>query len=192
MHKFFIDSTRGVSVVGESDGEFYEYLIFDNDYTRFDIGLNKRLPLEYADVVSDSVSCPIDFSWDTGQKTDSIRATKQFVESKLVFATLSEEDSFPFKLYIAVDGDPHTTVTDVSTDAPFWKTSDNESKGVLGTAFTLGGIPNPATGIFNTLRQLVVRYSGKGKSIRHVIEGKSLYNFKLYETYIRYKNLNVK
>lgn len=132
---------------------------------------------------------PIPFMLDTGQKTDNISKRKQFVETKMVFATLSERDSFPFNVYVAVDGDPHVTKMDVSTDAPFWKT--NGSVGVLGTVFR-SGVVNEAAGAFNTLRQLVMRHSGKGRSIRYVIEGNSSYNFKMYETYVRYKNLNSK
>lgn len=139
---------------------------------------------------------PIAFMLDTGQKTDSISNTKQFVESKLVFATLDDGDTFPFTTHVAIDGDPHVHTMDVSTDAPFWKpidpNPDNPVLGVLGTSFGLGGEVTPASGKFNTLRQLVIRYSGKGKSIRHVIEGESQCNFKLYETYVRYKNLNGK
>ena len=165
----------------------------------FDADVNEDEP--YGDTVVENTvvdesfkvsTIPIPFSWDTGQKTDSISNTRQFVESKLMFATLSEQDAFPFKLYVAIDGDPHVITKDVSTDAPFWKPSDGNSLGVLNTNFRLGGEATPATGAFNTLRQLIVRYSGKGKSIRHVIEGKSLHNFKLYETYVRYKNLNIK
>jgi hypothetical protein len=143
----------------------------------------------YADEIDKTY--PIPFKWDTGQKTDSIMSSKQFVESKLVFATLSEKDAFPFTTCVAIDGDPHVTTVDVSTDAPFWKSSDGISAGVAGTAFRLGEA-SPVSDAFNTLRQFVIRYSGKGKSIRHLIEGESLYNFKLYETYVRYKNLNGK
>lgn len=140
-----------------------------------------------------TVNTPIKFLYDTGQKTDNLINTKQFVETKMVFATLNEEDSFPFTLHVAVDGDPHVTRKDVHTDAPFWKSGDNTSRGVAGTVFRLTtDSESPAAGTFNTLRQLVVRYSGRGKSVRHVIEGSSLYNFKLYETYVRYKLPNVK
>lgn len=130
---------------------------------------------------------PIAFELDTGQKTDTILTTKQFVETKLVFATLHKLDAFPVRLIVHVDGDPHIVTQDLSTDAPFWK-SDNTS-GVLNTTF--GGL-NSSSDTFNILRQLIVRYSGKGKSVRHVVAGESLCNFKLYETYIRYKLLNVK
>lgn len=130
---------------------------------------------------------PITFELDTGQKTDSILTTKQFVESKLVFATLNKNDAFPMQLTVHVDGDPHLVTRDISTDAPFWK--DSSTSGVLNTTF--GGLSSTSDS-FNTLRQLVVRYSGKGKSVRHILTGESLCNFKLYETYIRYKLLNVK
>jgi hypothetical protein len=130
---------------------------------------------------------PIAFELDTGQKTDAILTTKQFVESKMVFATLSPNDSFPMQILIHIDGDPHLVTQDISTDAPFWENSS--SGGALNT--TIGGVSNESDN-FNILRQLVVRYSGKGKSIRHILTGESLYNFKLYETYTRYKLLNVK
>lgn len=130
---------------------------------------------------------PISFELDSGQKTDTILTTKQFVESKMVFATEHGDDAFPMQLVVHVDGDPHTVTRDISTDAAFWK--DSSTSGVLNTTF--GGLSSTSDS-FNTLRQLVVRYSGKGKSVRHILTGESLCNFKLYETYIRYKLLNVK
>lgn len=136
--------------------------------------------------VSESI-VPIGFELDTGQKSDTISTTKQFVESKLVFATEHGDDSFPMQLAVHVDGDPHIVTKDISTDASFWK--DDGVSGVLNTTFN--GL-SPTSDSFNTLRQLVVRYSGKGKSVRHILTGESLCNFKLYETYIRYKLLNVK
>jgi hypothetical protein len=181
-----------------------EHNIFSiNETVPFDKLSVDELEYEGSPIYFFRATQPISFVLDTGQKTDSVVSTKQFVESKLVFATLDEKDSFPFTLHIAVDGDAHVTTMDVSTDAPFWKENQsmgeksplqhliNNSLGVVGTAFELG-IDTPASGRVNTLRQLVVRYSGKGKSIRHVIEGKSQANFKLYETYVRYKNLSGK
>ena len=177
MYGVFNDGTDyGVFSISES-GAAYDIFTVDD----------KEIPVS---------TQPIAFMLDTGQKTDSISNTKQFVESKLVFATLDDGDSFPFTTHVAIDGDPHIHTVDVSTDSPFWKPTnpnpDNPVLGVLGTSFGLGGEETPASGKFNTLRQLVIRYSGKGKSIRHVIEGESQCNFKLYETYVRYKNLNGK
>lgn len=149
------------------------------------------------DSLLDGSERAIQFSWDTGQKTDNIAETKQFVESKLMFATLSDTDAFPFTLYVAIDGDPHVTKKDISTDAPFWKpdpaNASDPTLGVLNTSFRKveDGAEKLADS-FNVLRQLVVRYSGKGKSIRHLIEGESQSNFKLYETYVRYKSLSNK
>ena len=185
-----VDNVHLYGHVVDGDTKLYTECIFDAD-----VGADEPYGDTVETVVDESLktfTIPIPFSWDTGQKTDSISNTRQFVESKLMFATLSEQDSFPFKLYVAIDGDPHVITKDVSTDAPFWKPSDSTSLGVLNTNFRLGGEVTPVTGAFNTLRQLIVRYSGKGKSIRHVIEGESLHNFKLYETYVRYKNLNIK
>lgn len=128
---------------------------------------------------------PIEFEWDTGQKTDNISIAKQFVESKLIFATEDDLEYFPMELTVHVDGDPHITTLDVNSDAPFWKEGD--SKGVANTAFRLGDTAD--TGVF---RQLIVRYSGKGRSVRHILSGRPTSNFRLYETYVRYKTLNIK
>lgn len=215
--KFVKDPALGMLLLGTTYFRYktktYEYLIFDDDYSN--VSVYKGLPIYrnnsndsyyltnvYGDVLEVSPALlnttekllhvemsEIPFIWDTGQKTDSISDYRQFVESKFAFATLDEADAFPFTLHVAIDGDPHVTTIDVSTDAPFWKTTD--SKGVANTTFRLGN-DSPATGVFNTLRQLVVRYSGKGKSIRHIIEGESNHNFKLYETYVRYKNISGK
>ena len=126
---------------------------------------------------------PIEFELDTGQKTDTILTTKQFVETKLVVATLHKFDTFPMQVLVHIDGTPNIVTRDISTDAPFWKS--NADVGVLNTNVY-------GNDTFNTLRQLILRYSGKGKSIRHILTGSSLCNFKLYEMYIRYKLLNTK
>jgi hypothetical protein len=186
-----------------SDGGFCEYNfnksfaeaygLTDNQIDYGDVLVEPEDGIEegVADVIAGYASpitvSPIEFELDTGQKTDAILTTKQFVESKMVFATLSPNDSFPMQILIHIDGDPHLVTQDISTDAPFWENSS--SGGALNTTF--GGVSNESDN-FNILRQLVVRYSGKGKSIRHILTGESLYNFKLYETYIRYKLLNVK
>lgn len=125
----------------------------------------------------------IEFELDTGQKTDTILTTKQFVETKLVVATLHKFDAFPMQVLVHVDGTPNIVTRDISTDAPFWKS--DADVGVLNTNVY-------GNDTFNTLRQLILRYSGKGKSIRHIITGRGLCNFKLYETYVRYKLLNTK
>lgn len=190
--QFFKDAVYGTTLCSDVS----EHFIFESDYSRYDSTLNRHLTY-YADCLlynktfldEGSYLESIPFSWDSGQKTDSIATPKQFVESKLMFATLGETDCFPFKIYVAVDGDSSVITTDVSTDAPFWKSG---SAGVLNTAFRIGRPDTPASGVFNTLRQLVVRYSAKGKSVRHVIEGESFCNFKFYETYVRYKRISGK
>lgn len=137
--------------------------------------------------IPDSLIKPISFELDTGQKSDTISTTKQFVETKIVVATAHVDDTFPMSLTIHIDGDPHIVTRDLSTDAAFAKQTN--TGGVLGTTF--GQLSSESDPV-NTIRQIVVRYSGKGKSIRHILTGKSCRNFKIYETYIRYKDLNVK
>ena len=191
LSRFQTTVANGTVVVVDSGAYAGQYHIFKEFEDTFG---------KYADKLSTDPSgavVPIQFSWDTGQKTDNIAETKQFVESKLMFATLSDTDAFPFTLYVAIDGDPHVTKKDISTDAPFWKpdpanTSD-PTLGVLNTSFRkVEDGAEKLSDSFNVLRQLVVRYSGKGKSIRHLIEGESQSNFRLYETYVRYKSLSNK
>ena len=165
-----IDNIR---LFGVTEHSYAEY-IFDSSYEG-DV---------YGDVLPDGVH-PIHFEWDTGQKTDSISITKQFVESKIVFATEDTVEAFPMEITVAIDGDPHVTKLDLNSDAPFWK--KDSSVGVANTAFRLGN--SNASGVF---RQLIVRYSGKGRSVRHILEGTPTSNFRLYETHVRYKTLNVK
>lgn len=130
---------------------------------------------------------PIHFEIDTGQKTNTVSITKQFVETKLMFATLSDKDMFPIELTVHIDGDPrvhHLTLADnalVKTDI--------HSLGKLGVGLTMNTAERD---LFNVFRQVYFRYSGKGKSIRHIISGNSLYNFKFYEAYYRYRIPNVK
>ena len=129
---------------------------------------------------------PISFTLDSGQKSDKLNYTRQFVESKFNLATLHEKDCFPMRVTVHIDGMPYVTVKDVNTDSAFWKTANSEM-GTLTTDFTSNN-----SEIFNVFRQMFLRYSGKGRSVRHIIEGESMYPFKLYEINYRYKNLNVK
>lgn len=170
-------SLNDVRVFGKRLGLSAEF-VFDAECDDSDYG--DTLPIG---ITTEKV--PICFEWDTGQKTDNISIQKQFVESKLVFATKDTLEAFPMSLLVHVDGDPHVTTLDLNSDAPFWK--EGSSIGVTNTAFRLS--TNSDVDVF---RQLIVRYSGKGRSIRHILSGAPTSNFKLYETYIRYKTLNVK
>lgn len=129
---------------------------------------------------------PIEFELDTGQKSDQILTKKQFVETKIVVATSAPSPTIDMDVIVHVDGDRNVT-KNMSTDAAFWKAYDGGA--VLNT--TLTGLSNESDSR-DVLRQLSIRYSGRGNSVRHILRGTCSSNFKLYETYIRYKLLNVK
>ena len=186
---FGYTSTYGTKAYGE--------FALDADYSLIFKNVPDNLP--YADClkvidsfdsldeyITNGILQPIRFELDSGQKTDSLNHNKQFVESKFNVVTLHEKDSFPMKITVHVDGCPFVTTRDVNTDSAFWK-QDVSQLGTLSTNFT-----SDASDIFNVFRQMFIRYSGKGKSIRHIIEGESLYPFKIYEIDYRYRNLNVK
>ena len=131
---------------------------------------------------------PIEFSLDSGQKTDNIAYQHQFVESRMVFATGDEFEYFPLEAIVSVDGDPRETRIDVNSDAAFWK-DDFNTKGVASTSIRMTST-DPDRSVKGILRQLILRYNVKGRSIRHVIRGKATRPFKLYETYVKYKPTN--
>lgn len=135
----------------------------------------------------------IPFTIDSGQKANSLNTTSQFVETKFNVATLNDKDTFPMKILVHIDGNTHVTTLDIHTDSAFWKRVDDnktvtEDLGTLNTLFTL----DDSSDIFNTFRQMFLRYSGKGRSIRHIITGRGICPFKIYDINYRFRNLNTK
>lgn len=122
---------------------------------------------------------PIKYLIDFGQKSSNYTVFKTFLETKMSLATLSEKDTFPFEVYITTDGIESPLHWDITTDSALWKDSFLQ-KGTLSTLFTTNNAEY--NGI---MRQLIIKYSGKGKTIHHVITGKSKYNFKFYSMDVR-------
>lgn len=178
-------------------GRVYAEYILDAEYDKLFDDVSDTLP--YTDVIYpvtslanwetlliDDMIRPIAFELDSGQKSDSLNKDKQFVETKFNVTTLHAKDSFPMKITIHIDGFPSIITRNVYTDSAFWKEKLSHT-GTLSTTFASNG-----SDIFNVFRQMFLRYSGKGRSIRHLIEGESLYPFKIYEIDYRYRNLNTK
>jgi hypothetical protein len=157
-----VDVSKYDSVYGDVDGTVYE------GHTYTDVN-------------------PIRFSLDSGQKTDNISLTKQFVESKMIVATLNSKDNFKMDVRVDIDGNTFKKHIDLNTDGALLRGSADD-------ILTLGSNTDfdKTVDTFNTLRQMFLRYAGKGKTIRHIISGESLCKFKIYETFYRYKILNVK
>ena len=133
----------------------------------------------YYENVFNNVATPIQFEIDFGQKSSNYTLDKQFLESKFVFATLSAKDTIPVTLDIYTDGISRELHWDANTDGAIWKSSLDDV-GILNTGFGVDG--QDYNGI---LRQLIVKYSGKGKSIRHIITGESKSLFKFYSMDVR-------
>ena len=158
----------------------------DGVYTEFKFDSDSET---YVDVIGET-EVPIKFEWDSGQKTDNIATRKQFTESKIVFSTEDDLEEFPMELVIAVDGDSNVTRIDVRTDAPLIKTV--ESAGVLNTTFKSTDEPLTEHAPYGIIRQLIVRYSGRGRSVRHILTGTAKSPFRMYEAYVRYKLIDNK
>lgn len=182
--------------------EVHNILVIDTDGIVYDFDksldwFKKKHNLEYLEygdyLTKDLVATPINFYLDTGQKSSSMQYTKQFTESKFIIATVEAKDSFPIKTTIYVDGvnliashrhmlkDMKVITTDPNTDGSFSKTSP-EDIGYLNT-----NVINDSGDTFNVMRQMILRYMGKGKTLRHVLEGSSSFNFKIYVLYYRYR-----
>jgi hypothetical protein len=162
-------------------------VLTDGRYAEFEFDSDSEV---YADIIG-ATEVPIEFEWDSGQKTDNIATRKQFTESKIVFSTEDEVENFPMELIVAVDGDPNITRIDVRTDAPLIKTT--ESVGVLGTNLRLSeDFSDPNVSKSGLIRQLIVRYSGRGRSVRHILRGTAKSPFRMYEAYVRYKLIDNK
>ena len=155
------------------------------------------MPVEIANIVEERMEeaesieifkdlyTEIPFNIDFGQKSSNYTLDKQYLESKLVFATYQSKDTFPITLDIETDGETMSLVNkrihiDPVTSAALWKTSNNEV-GSLNTEFEF----NDNTNHSGIMRQLIVKYSGKGKTIRHVLSGVSHTKFKFYSMDIR-------
>jgi hypothetical protein len=122
---------------------------------------------------------PIHFKLDSGQRTDNLSLTKKFQESKFILATLNSKAAANITVDVYVDGNPYKVR--LRGDGIAYKTLPND-------ILTLGeAIVSDDADVYNTLSQVFLKYSGKGKTIRHVISGDSLYNFKLYEVFYRYR-----
>lgn len=138
---------------------------------------------------------PILFVFDSGQKTDRIAYTKQFTEAKVMCVTESQRDSFPCVVQVAVDGELRVHTIQVNTDSPFWKTdsgfrTDDNADDILLSLNR--NIYSDSADILNTMRQLIVRYSGKGHTVRFVLQGNSVCRFRIHSVLSRYRTLNVK
>lgn len=119
------------------------------------------------------------FYLDFGQKSSNYTLDKQFLETKMILATLSAKDTIPLGLDIYTDGVSRVLHIDANTDGAVWKTAYSDV-GILNTDYQ----PNGAD-YNNIFRQLIVKYSGRGKSIRHVLSGYSHSLFKFYSMDVR-------
>lgn len=178
LYDYRINNVEDIRLYGILENGGYAEFKFDADSDN------------YVDVIG-TQEIPIEFEWDSGQKTDNIATRKQFVESKIAFTTEDAIEDFPMELIVAVDGDPNLVRIDVRTDAPLIKTEG--SVGVLGTQIRASE-GDTSIGVSNRglVRHLIVRYSGRGRSVRHVLMGTAKSPFRLYEAYIRYKLLDNK
>lgn len=167
--------------------DIYKYLPYGDYYNKTPKELSTWLNDDPKVTFSDVFEFP--FSIDFGQKSSNYALDKQYLETKLLFGSLSERDLFPVTVDIAADGFSKPLHWDVNTDSALQKTTFNIINGGFvghfGTVGTTFGTPDTTN--IGVLRQLIVKYSGRGKTSRVVISGKSKYKFKFYSLINRFR-----
>ena len=123
---------------------------------------------------------PFEFTVDSGQKSDAMGIVKQFVETKATYTAQSDNADFPTELSLYIDGDEHPLQLEEATDAAVQR--GNRNSLVLGTE-----VHTASASLKDTTVRYFAKHSGKGKSIRYVLKGKSMSRFKLYEIAYRYR-----
>ena len=192
---YSMDGLNDITVYGICNGILTEYY-FDKELSEaypniaddWDVDYDS---IPYGDYLTEASLTPppartelpkpeaIHFELDSGQRTDNISLTRKFVESKFILATLNSKPAANIDVDVYIDGSPYKT--HLKGDGIVFKDSPDD-------IITLGDDnPSDESNVYNTLSQVYLRYSGKGKTIRHVITGDSLYNFKLYEVFYRYR-----
>ena len=123
---------------------------------------------------------PFEFTVDSGQKSDAMGIVKQFVETKATYTAQSDNADFPTEVSLYIDGDEHPLQLEEATDAAVQR--GNRNSLVLGTE-----VHTAPASLKDTTVRYFAKHSGKGKSIRYVLKGKSKARFKLYEIAYRYR-----
>lgn len=123
---------------------------------------------------------PFEFTVDSGQKSDAMGIVKQFIETKATYTAQSDNADFPTELSLYIDGDEHPLQLEEATDAAVQR--GNQNSLVLGTE-----VHTASASLKDTTVRYFAKHSGKGKSIRYVLKGKSVSRFKLYEIAYRYR-----
>lgn len=155
------------------------------DYVKSSAGLPKNLddfstnPSGHAGSIQ-----PFAFSADTGQRSGRPTVDKQFLEAKLNFVSLDDKDAFPLRISAYADGMPHAHAVDANTDSPLWRDSKNNDAGAASTSF--GDADTSNVGI---MRQMFIKYSGKGKTLRLALSGTSESRFAIHSMESRYRVL---
>lgn len=180
----WINTVDDIKII-TNEGIFY----FNKDMNdiRKNLGDSHPAQVQYGDIIDNMYVSPFNFSLDTGQKSYSMNLVKQFVESKFIFSIDDKNEALPLSIDVYADQFNLITHKDVNTSNAFWKELDSSM--LLGTSFSaVSETPTENNIKHPVIKQLFLRYSGKGFTIRHVISSKSFSQFKFYVSYYRYKS----
>ncbi len=161
--------------------EVLEHNLPYGDYLNYSFGIMKDY-IPKADTLNEYVT-PFKYNIDFGQKSSKYADSKQFLSTRVTVETLSEKDSFNFTVDVLTDGTSRPIHIDATTDSAIWKTSLLQL-GTLNTDYATD--TSTTTGI---LRQLMLKYSGRGRTVRHILSGESKYRFKIYSLDYKFRNL---
>jgi len=181
--KEHIVSLDDIRVIGEKD--VYQ---IEKDITEYS---EYQSLTGYGDILN-GVITPIHYEINTGPKSYSMQYPHQFVETKILFGVLDDSNAqLPLQVDIYSDNFKNILHIDPSTSNTLWRdtvapreiTNVNDNSTIL----TLNSDTIADDKVIPILKQLFLRYSGKGFTVTHHLKGESNCYFKCYVIYVRFK-----
>lgn len=168
------------------DSNVLDYIKYKDYYDKTVEDLNTWRDKNPLATPSDGTS--INFEIDFGQKASNYTVDKQFLETKLLFGSKSEKDFFPIHIDVYTDGLFYESFVNEADSALMKRnfTVVNPHVGTVNTSFIQNNNLSYTSGV---IRQMFIKYSGKGKTIAHKIYGQSNSGFKFYSMNCKYRLL---
>ena len=185
-HIISLDDIRIISKdnVYQFNRDFASYVTLENNY------------VGYGDILN-GVITPIHYEINTGPKSYSMQYPHQFVETKILFGVLDDSNAqLPLQVDIYSDNFKNILHIDPSTSNTLWR--DNVAPREITnvndnfTILTLNSDTIADDKVTPILKQLFLRYSGKGFTVTHHLKGESNCYFKCYVIYTRFKETILK
>lgn len=185
VHMISLDDIR---IIGEDD--VYQIEKDITEYTEY-----QNLS-GYGDIINGAI-VPIHYEINTGAKSYSMQYPHQFVESKILFSVSDNMNvQLPLEVDIYSDNFKNILHVDPSTSNTLWRdiVAPKDITNAVGNeqVLTLNSDIIEDNPVYPIMKQLFLRYSGKGFTVTHHLQGNSNCKFKCYVIYVRFKETILK